>query len=459
MGMLDGFSNLIFNVYEAFTVALFLKNNESLKCLSSVSFANSFDKNKDILIEGTLPGWVIKHNEPLIIPNFDKDENTLGYYNSAEGIKSFMGYPLEEGKGVIIVDSKKKWVFTDKEKKILGAFASMLHKEIEMEKRSLDMEEKIEELYAERRILNLFSELNFSSISLRDFFMECLEFSGADFCFICIEKGEKIFINELAGIDSSEYIKKECSTGASIVSMVLEGGRELFLPYNSGLLREKPLFFHGETLRAKQFFGFPLISDDMAIGVVGYGSVSDKKLSERSIGVLRNIATFMSLHCSYFLMKEHLEILRDFEPVTGSLQFPVFLGILENMTKKGNKFSLLSVKLKYISLYNKQMGLVYTNNLLRKVFQIIRHCVGTQALITRKGGGHFYVLLKNNERLQAKNIIKVLNYTINKSIAEEKMSDISGSLETGIARFPEDDMVSIWDLLNIAEEKKDHHYK
>jgi GGDEF domain-containing protein len=455
MSTLDGFSNLIFNVYEAFTVALFLKKNESLECLSSVTFANSFDKNKDILIEGTLPGWVIKHNEPLIIPNFDKDEDILGYYGAAEGIKSFMGYPLE-GKGVIVVDSKKKWVFTDKEKKILGAFASMLHKEIEKEKRTLELEETIEELYTERRILNLFNELNFSRISLKEFFSECLSFSGADFCFICIEKGGKMFVHDFFGINGDVYVKKECSIGASIVSMVMEGGRELLLPYNSGLLKEKPLFFYGEALKAKQFFGFPLITDDMTIGVAGYVSISDKNLSERSIGVLRNISTFLSLYCSSMWMKENLERLRDFEPVTDSIQFPVFLEILENMTKKVNKFSLLSVKLKNMHLFNKHMGLGYTNNLLKKVFQIIRYCVGGQAFITRKGGGHFYVLLRNDEKVEVKNMMRILDYTINKSIAEEKVSDISAGLETGITRFPDDGIVSIWELLNRAEGKKDH---
>ncbi|MCX5799010.1 MAG: GAF domain-containing protein [Proteobacteria bacterium] len=155
MSMVDGFSQLIFNIYEAFTVALFMKDNEMLKCLSSVSFANSFDRNRSIPVEGTLPGWVMKHREPLIIPNFDKDEGTLGYYGDTEGIKSFMGYPMEAN-GVIIVDSKKKWGFTDKEKKILGNFASVIHQEIDREKRFQDIEEKVEELYIERRCRFLF---------------------------------------------------------------------------------------------------------------------------------------------------------------------------------------------------------------------------------------------------------------------------------------------------------------
>ncbi|MCX5806540.1 MAG: GAF domain-containing protein [Proteobacteria bacterium] len=452
--MLDGFSKIIFNIYEAFTVALFSKEDSSLRCLSSETLSRSFDKKKDILIEGTLPGWVIKHNEPLIIPNFDKDEATLGYYNKTEDIKSFMGYPIEN-KGVIIIDSKKKWAFTDKEKKILGAFASMLNKEIEREKRTLDMEESIEELYSERRIVHLFNELNLSRTSLNELFIECLSLSGADLCFICVEKGGKMFVHDFFGIDSDGYVKKECSLGASITSMIMEGGRELLLPYNSRLLREKPMFFSGETLKAKQFFGFPLITDDIIIGVAGYVSVSDKQLIERSIGILRNVSTLLSLYCSSLWMKDNLERLRDFEPVTDSIQFPVFLEILENMTKKGDKYSLLSLKLKNIRLFNKHMGLSYTNNLLKKIFKIIRYCVGGQAFITRKGGGHFYVLSRSDERVDFKNIMRILDYTINKSIAEENITYISSGIETGVARFPEDGTVNIWELLNIAEGRKD----
>jgi len=196
MGMVDTFSHLIFNIYEAFTVALFLKENERLQCVSSVTFAQSFDRNRYISVEGTLPGWVIKHKEPLIIANFDKDESALGYYGESEGIKSFMGYPMEES-GVIVVDSKKKYAFTDKEKKILGSFVAAIHEEIEKEKRFQDIEEKLEELYVERRMVGLCNELNVSKTSVADILQECCGIAGADAGFLCIEKNGKLYINNV----------------------------------------------------------------------------------------------------------------------------------------------------------------------------------------------------------------------------------------------------------------------
>lgn len=118
MSTLDALVQLIFNVYEAFTVAVYLRQGDLLSCVSSYTFSRSFDQLRKIPVESSLPGWVVKHNEPLIIPNFDKDEAALGYYGATEDIKSFMGYPLEVP-GVIVIDSKKKYVFTDKEKRYL----------------------------------------------------------------------------------------------------------------------------------------------------------------------------------------------------------------------------------------------------------------------------------------------------------------------------------------------------
>lgn len=451
MSTLDSLSQLIFNIYEAFTVAFFVRESNHLKCLSSVTFAASFDKSKQVSIDNSLPGWVVKHNEPLIIPNFDKDFEALGYYGTDEGIKSFMGYPME-GKGVIVVDSKKKWVFTDKEKKILGNFVALINEEIEKKKRTENFEEIIDELSIEKKIMNLFRDLNLSNISMKEIFIELLSISGADLCFTGIEKNGKLFIKDIFGIDDENYLMKVCPSGSSIASTVMEGERELLLPYNSRFLKEKALFFPGESIKARQFFGFPLLSNDICIGIIGFVSLSEKPLQEKSIGSLRNISILLSLYYVSLWMRENLEKLKDFEPVTGSIQFTTFLSLMEKLIKKNEKFSLLSVKLSHLNVYNRNMGYEFTNNLLQKVFQVIRHCVGNSSFISRKGGGHFYVLLRDTEAIDARNILKILNHTITKNISEDIKVDKKNLAEMGISHFP-DDSKNLWDLLDRARDR------
>ncbi len=458
MSMIDSFSQLIFNVYEAFTVALFVRERENLRCISSVTFSTSFDRSRTLPVEGSLPGWVLKHNEPLIVPNFDKDEEILGYYGSREDIKSFMAYPVDQD-GVLVVDSKKKYVFTDKEKKILGGFASMLHREIERGRTGEDIEDRLDELYAEKRIVGLFAELNRLKISVHDIFKEALHYSGADFCFVGMERNGRIFVYDIFGIAPEEYVKKECPLRESIASLVMEGGGEFLLPHSSGYLKEKPLFFPGEQLKTRQFFGFPLIADDMILGVMGFGSLSDAPLKEGAIGLLRNVASLLSLYYAYLWMQDHLERVKEFEPVTGSIQFTTFLGIVEKMIIKGDRFHLLSVKLPHINVYNKKMGFEFTNGVLGQVAKVIRYCVGNGAFITRKGGGHFYALVKGSDPVEMRNIIKLLNHTIRKSVFEDRTWDTDSAVEAGSSYFPEDGR-DLWTLIDKTEPKKtktSHH--
>lgn len=352
--MIDRLSQLIFNIYEAFTVVLYMREKDMLNCISAVTFARSFDQKRPVPIESTLPGWVIKHNSPLIIPNFDKDEDVLGYYGGDEGIKSFMGYPMDTS-GVIIVDSKKKYVFTDKEKKILASFASLIHEEMEREEKAAHAEETIDELFAERRIMNLLSALNTSKVSTPEVLSEILGLSGGSFCFIGTERKGRLAVQDVAGIASGDMVQKECPAG-SIASLVLEGGHELLLPHDSAYLREKPVLFPNEPFKARQFFGFPLITEDTTFGVLGFISLNEIKLKESAIGALRNVSSLFSLYFTTQWMREHLDRIRDFDPVKGAVQFPVFLGGVESIERKKERFSIICVKLGKMELYKRRMG-------------------------------------------------------------------------------------------------------
>lgn len=453
--MIDRLSQLIFNIFEAFTVALYIREKDVLNCISSVTFARSFDQKRPVPIESTLPGWVIKHNAPLIIPNFDKDTDALGYYGANEGIKSFMGYPMDTN-GVIIVDSKKKYVFTDKEKKILASFASLIHEEIVEEERALHAEETMDELFAERRIMNLLSALNTSRASTPDVLAEILGLSGGSFCFIGMEKKGRLAIENMAGIEGADLIKKECQAG-SIASLVLEGGHELLLPHDSAYLREKPLLFPNEPFKARQFFGFPLVTEDTTFGVLGFISLNEVKLKEGSIGGLRNLSSLLSLYFTAQWMREHVDRIRDFDPVTGAVQFSVFLRVIESMARKKERFSILCVKLGNVALYNRKMGCDGTNDFLRRICQVIRYCAGGKTFVARKNGGRFFVLLRGGETYETRNMMKLLYHAIGKSLTEEGLSPGAGVIELGTVSYP-DDSSDPWELFDRIEEKKIRKY-
>lgn len=450
MSLIDSFSELIFNVCEAFTVALLLKDEERFRCLSSVTFARSFDRDRKIPIDATLPGWVLKHNEPLIIPNFDKDESTLGYYGAQEGIKSFMAYPLEAA-GVIVVDSKKRYVFTDREKKLLGHFVSMIERELEREKRLQELEERNEELSAERRIIRSFLKPDLSEASLHEVLEECLLLCQGDLCFIGIERNGKLAIVDSAGASAKSLRLRECPMTGTVASMVLEGRKEFLLPHGSGYLREKPLLFSDEGPKARQFFGFPLLFDEEAFGLTGFVSLSDERLRDDVIGLLREISSLTSLYFVRNWTKGALERGQSIDPVTGVLLFAPFFKRVETWVREKKNFLLVSVKVAGFHAYYRLLGVEAADSVLRKIARGVEHCLGKTALLTKAGESHFYAVTRGSQTLEAANMARVLNYTILSAMSDTGI-EAKGALQIGMAQFPEDGD-SLWALLERADER------
>lgn len=450
MSTVDALVQLIFNVYEAFTVAVYLRQGDVLSCLSFFTFSHNFDRLRKIPVESSLPGWVVKHNEALIIPNFDKDEATLGYYGATEDIKSFMGHPLEVP-GVIVIDSKKKYVFTDKEKKILAHFVSIMHDEVEREKRIQEIEELNEEMLVERRIIDYFRHGGIRSDSEDEVLRECLALAGGDLCFVALEHDGGLMITRAVGQNAESLPGKMCPMRGSVASIVIERGLESLLPYKSGYLRDRPILFENDGLRARQFFGFPLIMEDTPYGLLGLVSLTETSLKEKSIGLLRDISLLLSLFLAASWLKRDRKRSRDLDPVTGALRYSTFCKKVEEWAKKGERFSVVSIKVPRIEDYNRVAGVDFTDRLFQAVYQSIEYCFGKQSIITRSTGGQFFVAVDGMDPSDINNMLKILNYTITNKMPEGNQT-VRRLAQTGMAHCPQDGQ-DVWQLLERAENR------
>ena len=72
-------------------------------------------------------GWIVRNHQVLCVPNFDHYQSKLGYYRDREeeSIKAFMGCPISCG-GVLCLDSKRQYAFSEKDNKILQLFAELI---------------------------------------------------------------------------------------------------------------------------------------------------------------------------------------------------------------------------------------------------------------------------------------------------------------------------------------------
>jgi GGDEF domain-containing protein len=230
---------------------------------------------------------------------------------------------------------------------------------------------------------------------------------------------------------------------------VVEAGGELLLPYESGYLREKPLVSPNEAVRAKQYFGFPLVMDEKAYGFLGFASLSQRRLKEGAIGVLRDMAGLVSLFLVRLKIREEMEASAKRDPTTGALRFGPLLDHLTETAKKKTEFSLVSIKLPDFALFRRKLGMEAADAVLRKMHQSIEYCMGKGAVIARSGSGHFFVVRKGVEKPEEENVLKILRFTILRNISPE-VTAAKRDIEIGTAYFPKDGE-DLWELLDIAE--------
>lgn len=128
-GCLDKILSLVCTVFDAYSAVFFSRITDSKYILKShFSLGDSISRDIEVDCGCGLVGWILKHDKPLRLNKFNREQSCLGYYEKGEEnkIKAFMGCPLPEGRGVLCVDSKRTHHFSEKDLKILIQFADLI---------------------------------------------------------------------------------------------------------------------------------------------------------------------------------------------------------------------------------------------------------------------------------------------------------------------------------------------
>jgi hypothetical protein len=263
----------------------------------------------------------------------------------------------------------------DKEKKILGHFATAVSREVERERRFSEMEEEREELSLLRRQMNFLRQPRPGGRLVEDVLKDALSVSGGDLALVGVEKKGMLSISTAVGMDAASLVGVECPARMTIASTVLEGATEFLLPPDSGYLRERPILYPNDGIRARQYFGFPSPSTRGPFGFLGFLSRPPRALREDAIVPLRDTAVLMSLYLGRLRIQEEMELRARCDPATGALRFRLFFDGLARMAKQPRGFSLVSVRLPGFRAYNRTFGPDQGDSLLGKVCRAIEHCM------------------------------------------------------------------------------------
>ena len=216
------------NVMEGYTVALFInkdKNKKNIYLHTYDSFCKEIDKDCLLQPGEGLIGWVYRQQKTVVANNFERDTSTLKIYKKDENIKSLMATPLPDGRGVLFVDSKKNYTFTEKKEKIFkqlsNIFYAILCRETIFD--SINRTNKFNKLYIE--IDNVIIYNNFDITNKIESMMNKI-IQNFDIYISIIYDEEKIYFSDGKIYYSSNFnlLKKE----NSLINLVMKNKKTIY---------------------------------------------------------------------------------------------------------------------------------------------------------------------------------------------------------------------------------------
>ena len=207
--------NIVCSVFDAYSVVVFLPARDEKHFQISDCFSLGDNINKDCLLEPGqgLVGWIIRNNQPLLVNDFDRQGDGLGYYypDAEAKIKSFMGCPLKNGAGVLCLDSKRSFSFSTKDQKILHQFTQFIEILRNNLQESQLNEKKINYYICLQAIKQLKEKTSKWTDFLENFLNLVSKFTQFQYCFLASrdEAGQGFF---LEGWNQPIFLKQDLHT-------------------------------------------------------------------------------------------------------------------------------------------------------------------------------------------------------------------------------------------------------
>jgi signal transduction protein with GAF and PtsI domain len=274
--------NLLADLTEAFTAALFLKDSDgSLRAVAWQSLSSSFRESPIAVGEG-LVGYVMKHGTPVEAGMGRQNQKSTRMYDSEEDIQAFLALPVKEF-GVLVVDKKKYAFFTEREKKIIKEFSEFFA--------MLAMQQETcarEAMYG--RILNLMYDLGDASLffrSLDEYYALVLDagrrYTGLSMSFLCLlAANSKNFVVEATDGPGLAAVKGRIySINRGLVGWVFRQNKPLAHSRLTPLPGKSFLISPDEPMKGyNAFVGVPLLAWRRLVGVWAFAGRSERIIDE-----------------------------------------------------------------------------------------------------------------------------------------------------------------------------------
>ncbi|VAX18191.1 hypothetical protein MNBD_NITROSPINAE03-1768 [hydrothermal vent metagenome] len=424
------------NVTDAFTAALFLVDAQKpgqLVLEAFQSLSNNVIKAATIPIGHGLVGWVAKHERPTIAKNFRHDTTTLQFYSKDEDIKSFAATPIfDQGRliGVLSVDSKKQYVFTDKQAKILAELGETFARVISTGKKCIHLDKQAADMDVLSEIAEMASRCESVSELTKMARLHSPSLIAHDHMVLAVRSSSDNEYRLLMVSDKGGDILEDKPLPLTHYRLgwVIHQARAIYLPS-----LDAPVI-PGDKKKWGSFIGAPMLTNNVVGGAIGLLSRRKEAYRQSDLKSLNILAAiFASAFDSVCLRKKSVNI-KPLDPVTGTIIYRELLKKFDGMERNG---AMAIIDLKNFTLVNEEFGLDGGDVALVELARRIESVIGDKGELSRFYGDRFIAVLPGLTRRQAASMLKDVADSIDSAPFHYKGIDAHITPVIGAAICPE----------------------
>ncbi len=390
--------HLVCNAMDAFTVAYFRHQPEEdeLRLYSFFSLGGNVVPGVRIKSGQGMIGWVAKERKPITVSEFSHDATTLKLYSVQEEIKSFMAVPVMDGArltGVLAVDSKRQYTFTQKHQKLMTDFSRMFAfvtadqervEELEHEASSIEtLASVVDEMASTERLSHVVKVLLQNVGRL-------VENSG--FLFALKSPQEGVFNIIPAPAGDEEPRRTPLQLDQSLMGWIIRNKR----PLNHQDLRKGGAEVGGaESEGHRSFMGVPMVVRKEVVGALGVLNRREKAFNQADVRILSILGSIAASYVAGAYAYGATLASRKMDPLTGLGNYIYLKEKAEELG--GGPAGMLALDINDFSRITNEFSIETADNTLIEIAAFLKRVIGDLGHVARYFGDVFLVYLPGHE--------------------------------------------------------------
>ncbi len=278
---------LVCSVFDAYSAVLLLRREDGLYRPDVwFSLGDNVDQDSVVASGKGLVGAILASKQPMLLNNFDSSKGRLEYYSqdAEQNIKAFMGCPLKDDIGVLCLDSKRTYSFSDKDQKLLHLFADLIH-DYRLRLVAARKHEVESTYYHSLQLMQgLRKRMSRWDAFLENFLLLLAESTGFEYCFLAArdEKGKAYYLEGSSRpLFAGRNQDLSFPIGTGLVGWVFKNSSPVFVGEKERGRALSPLFGKNvQTPAFRSLMCLPLHFSRATRGVLGFAHQDDLEISD-----------------------------------------------------------------------------------------------------------------------------------------------------------------------------------